>query len=247
MLNKVPEIFLIFWIIKIMATTVWETAADFLNTTLNFWLNYTSLTMSVFFAIALMFQLRAKKYIPALYWLVVVLVSVVGTLLSDNLVDNLWVTLEISSGIFALWLLIVFVTWYMSEKTLSVHTIVTRKRELFYWAAILFTFALGTSAWDMIGEKLWLWYTYSAIMFWGIIALMFGGFRFWKLNSVFAFWAAYIITRPLWASLWDLLTQAPEDGGLGIGTNVISFIFFAMIIVGVVYLSIEERKKLQIT
>ncbi len=246
MLNKVPEVILAFWIIKIMATTVGETGADFLSTTMNLGLNGTSLVMGALLVIALIFQLRANRYIPPLYWLVVVLISIVGTFISDNLVDNLGISLELTSLIFGIGLIITFVLWYISEKTLSVHTIVTTKRELFYWAAILFTFSLGTSAGDLISESLGLGYALSAVMFIGIIAIIYLAYRFAKLNDVLAFWLAYIITRPLGASLGDLFTQDADAGGLGISTTVINIIFLITIICLVTWLSIEEKKKAEV-
>jgi len=243
MLNKVPEVILAFWIIKIMATTVGETGADFLNDTMDLGLVVTSYVMGALFLIALVFQLRAKRYIPSIYWLVVVLVSIVGTLISDNLVENLGVSLETTSIIFGVGLVVTFVLWYVSEKTLSVHTIVTTKRELFYWAAILFTFALGTSAGDLISESLGLGYALTAVMFISVIAVIYLAYRFAHLNEVLAFWLAYIITRPLGASMGDLLTQDPADGGIGISTTVINIIFLITIICLVTYLSIQEKKK----
>lgn len=153
MLNKVPEITFFFWIIKIMATTVGETAADFLSETMKLGLTGTSYVMGALLLILLIIQIRAKKYVPALYWTVVVFLSVVGTLISDNLVDNLGVSLTTTSILFGSALAVVFIWWYLSERTLSVHTIDTTKRELFYWAAILFTFSLGTSAGDLIAES----------------------------------------------------------------------------------------------
>ena len=243
MLNKVPEVILAFWIIKIMTTTVGETGADFLSTTMNLGLNGTSLVMSALLVIALIFQLRATKYIPPIYWLVVVLVSVVGTLISDNLVDNLGMSLELTSIIFGAGLVITFVLWYVSEKTLSVHTIVTTKRELFYWAAILFTFALGTSAGDLISESLGLGYALSAVMFISIIAVIYLAYRFAKLNRVLAFWLAYILTRPLGASMGDLLTQDQDAGGFAISTTMINIIFLITILCLVTYLTMGEKKK----
>ena len=243
MLNKVPEVILAFWIIKIMTTTVGETGADFLSTTMNLGLNGTSLVMSALLVIALIFQLRATKYIPPIYWLVVVLVSIVGTLISDNLVDNLGMSLELTSIIFGSGLVVVFVLWYMSEKTLSVHTIVTTKRELFYWTAILFTFALGTSAGDLIAESLGLGYALSAVMFIGIIAVIYLAYRFANLNGVLAFWLAYILTRPLGASMGDLLTQDQDAGGFAISTTMINIIFLITILGLVTYLTMGEKKK----
>ncbi len=242
MLNKVPAITIFFWIIKVLATTVGETAADFLNTKLHFGLGITSLVMSGLFLIALAVQLTRQRYIPAVYWLVVVLVSVVGTLISDNLVDNLGVSLLTTSIGFACALAIVFVAWWRSEKTLSVHTIRSTKRELFYWAAILFTFALGTSAGDLAAEASHLGYALSALMFASAIGLTALAYYVFKIDGVLAFWIAYILTRPLGASTGDLLSQTVKDGGLGLGTTVTSAVFLTVILILVTYLSIVQKR-----
>lgn len=243
LLNKVPEITLVFWIIKIMATTVGETAADVLSTTFNLGTVVTSYVMAVLLLIALVFQLRAKRYVPAIYWIVVVFISVVGTLISDNLVDNLGVSLTTTSIIFAVALIAVFIFWYWIERTLSVHTIYTLRRELFYWAAILFTFSLGTSAGDLLSERLGLGYPLSALMFGAGIAFVYAVYRFGLMGEVLAFWLAYILTRPLGASLGDMLTQAKTDGGLGLGTIPISVVFLLVIVTLVIYLDRQEKKK----
>ncbi len=157
MLNKVPQVTLYFWIIKIMATTVGETAADSLSVNLHLGLTGTSVVMGCLLAIFLFMQLRSSKYVPWLYWVAVVLISVVGTLITDNLVDNFGVALETTTVAFSVALAATFAAWYASEKTLSIHTIFTTKRELFYWAAILFTFALGTAAGDLVAETRMVW------------------------------------------------------------------------------------------
>ncbi len=249
MLNKVPEVTLYFWIIKIMATTVGETAADFLNADLHFGLNGTSVVMAALLAVFLFMQLRAGKYVPWLYWVVVVLISVVGTLITDNLVDNFGVALETTTIAFGLALLATFAAWYASEKTLSIHTIFTRKRELFYWAAILFTFALGTAAGDLAAEGLKLGYANSVLMFGALIAATTVAYYLFKANAVLAFWLAYILTRPLGASLGDNLSQPVANGGLGLGAMTTRTIFVATILSLVIYLSatrkdvIEQRAK----
>lgn len=243
MLSKVPAVMLVFWIIKIMATTVGETAADFLAFNLKLGLTNTSLLMAALLVVALLVQLRARRYVPALYWTVVVFVSIVGTLISDNLVDNFGVSLTTTTVLFAGALVVVFALWYASEKTLSVHSIETTKRELFYWAAILCTFALGTSAGDLIGESLGLGYVKSALLFGGLIAAVFLAYRYAHLNAVLAFWAAYILTRPLGASMGDLLTQTPKDGGLGISTTIISGIFLVAILLLVIYLTRQQKQE----
>lgn len=242
MLNKVPEVTLYFWIIKIMCTTVGETAADFLNVDLQFGLAVTSVVTSVLLAFFLLVQLRSKKYVPWLYWLVVVLISTVGTLITDNLVDNFGVALGTTTIAFSLALVATFAAWYISEKTLSIHSIFTRKRELFYWATILFTFALGTAAGDLAAEGLNLGYAKSVVMFGSMIgAVMFGYYGF-KVNAIGAFWVAYILTRPLGASLGDYLMQPNTNGGIGLGAAFTNVIFLVGIVGLVIYMTFTRKK-----
>jgi uncharacterized membrane-anchored protein len=241
MLNKVPEVTLWFWVIKILSTTVGETAADFLNTNLGLGLNGTSLIMSVLLIVVLIFQFRAPRYEPPIYWLAVVLISIVGTLISDNLVDNLGVSLETTTVVFGLALAATFTAWYVSERTLSIHTIWTTRREAFYWLAILFTFALGTAAGDLASERLGLGYAKAALIFGALIALVaFSHFRL-GMNAVAAFWIAYILTRPLGASIGDLMSQPSKDGGLALGTVGTSAIFLLTILACVTYLTVTRR------
>ena len=150
MLNKVPEVTVYFWLIKVLSTTVGETAADFLSTNLNLGEGKTALLMSGLLILALFFQFRAPRYVAGIYWITVVLISIVGTLITDNLSDNYNVPLEATTAIFAVALALAFTTWYAAERTLSIHTVFTRRREAFYWLAVLFTFALGTAACDLI-------------------------------------------------------------------------------------------------
>jgi len=241
MLNKVPEITIYFWVIKILCTTVGETAADLLNENLGLGLTNTTYIMAAALIAVLVFQFRANKYVPGIYWLAVVLISVVGTLFSDNLVDNLGVELQTTTIAFSVILACVFGAWYWSERTLSVHTIVTSKREAFYWLAILFTFALGTSAGDLVAEKLELGYLPSVGIFAGAIAIVTVAHLRFKLNAILAFWIAYILTRPLGASIGDWLSQPVEETGLGLGTILTSLIFLSAILALVVYLTISKR------
>ncbi len=242
LLNKVPEVTLLFWVIKIMSTTVGETAADFLSENLGLGLPATTAIMSVLLAAVLVAQFSVRRYVPSIYWLAVVLISVVGTLFSDNLVDNLGVSLWTTTAIFGAGLVVSFLAWHRSEHTLSIHSIVTRRREAFYWLAILFTFALGTSAGDLIAEKLAFGYVPSAIMFGGIIALIVVAHKKLGLNAVVTFWAAYILTRPFGASMGDFLTATPQDGGLGLGTNGTSAIFLAVIVGVVGWFTVQARR-----
>jgi uncharacterized membrane-anchored protein len=255
MLNKVPEVTIFFWIIKVLCTTIGETFADYLNTALNFGLTNTTYVMGALLIIVLAFQFKAKKYIPSIYWLSVVLLSVVGTLITDNLTDNLGVSLVTTTAIFSIILAAVFAVWYFVEKTLSIHSIVTTKREIFYWLAILFTFALGTAAGDLTAEKFNLGYLTSLGIFAGLIALitaahyiskavLAAGHRLQSSNAVLAFWLAYILTRPLGASIGDYLSSDKVDGGLGLGTTTTSFVFLGAILVLVIYLSVTKEDQI---
>ena len=240
-LNKVPEITLYFWVIKILCTTVGETAADFLNTNFSLGLTGTSIVMGALLIIVLFFQFRSKKYIPGIYWLAVVLISVVGTLITDNLTDNLGVSLELTTVVFAVALAITFIIWYVSEKTLSIHKIDSFSREAFYWLAILFTFALGTAAGDLLAESFKLGYLLSAGIFAGLIVIDWLAYKYLHLNAVLTFWIAYILTRPLGASIGDYLSQSKDDGGLGLGTVITSVIFLVAILVTVIYLTKTKK------
>jgi uncharacterized membrane-anchored protein len=237
MLNKVPQLTIYFWIIKIMATTVGETVADLLSVKLTLGLVIASLVVGVLLLIAMAVQLRSRKYVPWIYWVAVVLISVAGTLITDNLVDNFGVPLWVTTVAFAAALIVTFVAWYGVEKSLSVHTIKTTRRELFYWSAILFTFALGTAGGDLLAEGAQLGYIYSALLFAGSIALVTLLYYKLGLNAVAAFWLAYILTRPLGASLGDLLSQPTSNGGLGLGTVVTSAAFLVVILGLVIFMS----------
>jgi uncharacterized membrane-anchored protein len=244
MLNKVPEIVLAFWIIKMMSTTVGETFADFLSATMSFGLQNTTVVLSSILLVALFFQIRAHRYIPALYWLTIALISTVGTLITDSLLDIFSVSLITTSVLFATALTITFVAWYVVEKTLSVHTITTTRREVFYWFAILFTFALGTATGDLAAEWFALGYAFSATMFGGSILAVYGAYRN-GLNSILAFWAAYILTRPFGASIGDLLSQSTSAGGFGFGTTSTSILFLVAIVSAVAYLTISKKDEIK--
>lgn len=255
MLNKVPEVTIFFWIIKVCGTTVGETAADYLNGTLHFGLTGTTLVMGALLAIALFFQFKAKKYVPALYWLAVVLISVVGTLITDNLTDNMGIPLETTTIVFSVLLALSFAVWFAFEKTLSVHSIVTIRREAFYWLVILFTFALGTAAGDLTAEKFRLGYLTSLFIFAGLIAIVTAAFYAVKVilgkkyshhsaNAVFTFWLAYIFTRPLGASIGDYLSQDHANSGLGFGATATSAFFLITILGLVVYLTLTRKDEI---
>jgi uncharacterized membrane-anchored protein len=246
LLSKVPEVTIFFWVVKVLATTVGETVADFLNTTLNVGLTGTTVVMVALLGLALAAQFRLKRYVPGVYWLAVVLISVVGTLITDNLTDHLGVSLEVTTATFAAALFVTFLIWYAKEKTLSIHTILTARREAFYWLAVLFTFALGTAAGDLVAERLNVGYWKSGLIFAAVIALVAASNFKLRLNAVLAFWIAYILTRPLGASTGDYLSQARDEGGLGLGTAATSGIFLLTILAVVLYLTRTKRDQPEI-
>jgi uncharacterized membrane-anchored protein len=241
LLNKVPEVTVFFWVIKILATTVGETAADFLADNVGLGLGGTTLLMTAVFVVVLAFQFRLPRYVPGVYWLTVVLISVVGTLLTDNLTDVLGVPLWLSTVVFAVALAVTFAVWWSAERTLSIHSIVTRRREAFYWLAILFTFALGTAAGDLVSEQWGLGYWATALIVAALIAAVAAGHLVFGASAVLTFWIAYVLTRPLGASLGDGLSQPRADGGLGLGTTVTSVVFLVVILVVVTYLAVTRR------
>src|SRR5215471_3966917 len=167
MLNKVPEVTLYFWVIKVLCTTVGETASDYLTDNVGLGLTRVTFITGALLLAVLIAQFRARRYMAPVYWLAVVLISVVGTQITDNLTDLHGVPLETTTTIFGLALAATFVVWWLSERTLSIHTIFTRRRESFYWLAVLFTFALGTAAGDLTAERLNLGYLVSLLLFAG--------------------------------------------------------------------------------
>jgi uncharacterized membrane-anchored protein len=240
LLSKVPEVTIFFWIIKVFCTTVGETFSDFLNINLGLGLTLTTSIMGIAFIVVLYLQFRATKYVSGIYWLTVVLISVFGTLVTDNLTDGMGVPLELSTVVFSVLLGLTFLFWYLSEKTLSIHSIYTRKREAFYWFTVLFTFALGTAVGDLYSEQLGLGYLHTGIIVAIIIACAFLAWKFLKLDAVLAFWVAYIFTRPLGASLGDYLSQPKEYGGLGLGATVTSVIFLIPILAIIIFLAVTK-------
>ncbi len=241
-LSRVPAVTFYFWLIKVLATTVGETGADYLSSTLNLGLAITSYVMSAVLLLVLFNQFRLKRYVPASFWLVVVLTSIVGTLITDRLVDELGVSLVTTTIAFSIILLAVFAIWYAKEKTLAMRSINTAERELFYWLAVLFTFALGTATGDLLAESLKLGYAQAALIFGVAIAIIAIAHFYFKMNAILAFWLAYILTRPLGASIGDLLSQPVEDGGLGFGTVATSMLFLSIIVSLVIYLTFKQKQ-----
>ena len=240
-INKVAEVSLVFWLIKMLSTTMGETGADYLIFKLHWGLWLTTLCMSALLVIVVVAQLRSQAYRHWLYWLAVVMVSIVGTLITDNLTDHLHVPLWLSSGVFSLLLMTTFYSWYRQEQSLSIATINNRRREIFYWLAILTTFALGTALGDWVAEDMDWGYKLAAYIFGGLIALTALARFAFKANAVLCFWVAYILTRPLGASLGDFLSHSVKKGGMGFGTTNTSLVFLVIIIALVSYLTLSDK------
>ncbi len=245
MLNKVPEVTVYFWVIKILCTTVGESFADYINETLGFGLTKTTVVFSAALVVVLVAQFRVRHYVPGIYWLAVVLISVVGTLLTDNLTDGQGVPLWLSSTVFAVLLAAVFGVWYAREGTLSIHTIVTTPREAFYWLTVLVTFALGTAAGDWTLE-LTGWSAGAAVLL--PLGLIVAVLVAWRVGAgpVLSFWLAYILTRPLGANIGDFLGSPRSDGGLGLGTFGTSVLFLGTILAVVAFLSVTHRDRTEV-
>jgi uncharacterized membrane-anchored protein len=229
-LNKVPAITATFWVIKVLSTTIGETFADYLSVNVGLGPAVTDAVMIAVLAGALVVQLRTRQYTPWIYWLCVVLVSIVGTQITDFFTDTLGVSLYSSTAVFAVILTVVFIVWHRQERTLAITSIDTPRREGFYWGAILTTFALGTAGGDLATEALSLGFRNGALIFGGLILLTWLA-RKAGAGVVLTFWIAYVLTRPLGASLGDLLTQAKDFGGLDLGASTTSLLFFAVILV----------------
>jgi uncharacterized membrane-anchored protein len=241
MLNKVPEVTLYFWVVKVLCTTVGETASDYLSDNVGLGLTNTTAITAALLVVTLFFQFRLRRYVAGVYWTGIVLISIVGTQITDNLHDNHGVPLTVTTPLFGGLLAIAFTAWWLSERTLSIHTIYTSRREGFYWVVVLFTFALGTAGGDLIAERYNLGYTWALLLFVGaigVVAVLHYGLN---MNAVLSFWFAYILTRPLGASTGDLLSSPRAEGGLGLGTTVTSFVFLGAILVVVTFLTITKR------
>jgi uncharacterized membrane-anchored protein len=237
--KKVPELTLYFWVIKVLTTGMGETTSDFFVHSYN---PYAAVALgAAALAIAIVWQLYVRRYNPWIYWLAVSMVAVFGTMAAGILHVYLGVPYPISASIYALSLTVIFALWYLIEKTLSVHSIYTRRREPFYWAAVLATFAMGTAVGDMTAVSFHLGFFASGILFAVIFAIPGIAYRLIGLNEIVAFWFAYIITRPLGASFADWLAVPPSQGGLNLGKGTISIVLWILIIGFVAYLAISHR------
>lgn len=233
-LRKVPLITAVFWIIKLLTTAMGESTSDFLVFQINSYVAVVAGCLSLL--VALVLQLRTTRYVPWIYWLAVTMVAVFGTMAADVMHVVLGIPYLVSTAFFATALVVVFALWYASEGTLSIHHIDTRRRELFYWATVIATFALGTAAGDLTASTLGLGYPASALLF--AVLFVLPGLAYWLLglNSIAAFWLAYIVTRPLGASVADWLGK-PFLGGLGLGDGPVALVLAVLIVVGVGYLT----------
>ena len=242
--SKVPEVTFLFWVVKVLTTGMGETTSDFLVRSIE-----PAVAVgigAILFAAALVLQLAAARYLPWVYWLAVAMVSVFGTMAADVTHIVLGVPYLVSTIAFAVLLAVVFFVWHRGEGTLSIHSITSRRRESYYWAAILVTFALGTAAGDMTARTLHLGYFVSGVVFAVVIAIPAVAFRLGAFNAVFAFWFAYVATRPLGASFADWMGVARARGGLQWGTGPVSVALAILIVAGVAILAATERGRSRI-
>jgi len=240
MLNKVPEVTVLFWVTKLLSTAMGESTSDYLVKAIN--PVVAVLLGGVVLIGALAVQLRADRYIPWKYWLAVVLVAVTGTMAADVLHIQFHVPYTASTVLFAVVLVLVFVSWHRSERSLSIHTIVTLRRELFYWATVMATFAMGTALGDLTATTLHLGYLTSAIVFAALITLPAVGYFGLGLSEVAMFWTAYVLTRPLGASLADWAGKPAAVGGMGLGDGPVAVTLTVLIIGCVVGMTMADRR-----
>jgi uncharacterized membrane-anchored protein len=228
-LKKVPEVAVMFWATKLLTTAMGESTSDYLVKVLNPVVAVGIGTLVLLGVLA--FQVGKDRYIPWVYWLAVLMVAIVGTMAADVLHKQFGVAYAVSSLFFAIVLAAVFVVWYRTEGTLSIHSITTMRRELFYWAAVMATFALGTAVGDFTAHTLGLGFFSSAVFFAGLILIPAIGYRFFRMNEVLAFWFAYVLTRPLGASIADLLGKPKYLSGLALGDGPVSIAFGVLFVV----------------
>jgi len=240
-MKKIPEVTLLFWVMKICATTLGETAGDQLAQTMKVGYGVSSLILIGFFVATLLGQLAAKRYIPALYWAVILATSTAGTTMSDYMDRTLGLGYATGALMLVTVLLLVLGLWWASEKSLSVTDIKTRRGELFYWTAILFSNTLGTALGDYLADDSGLGFGGGALLIGGLLAVVVLAYYFTSLSRVLLFWVAFVLTRPFGATFGDLLTKSPEKHGLGFGTTGSSLILFAVLVGLVVYASFRRE------
>ena len=241
-LVKVPEVTAIFWVVKVLTTGMGETTSDF-------WIHREGVTntsgliavvliAAAVLAVALAMQLAADRYVAPIYWFAVLMVAITGTMAADGVHVELGVSYAVSTAFLSVVLAVLFVVWFRVEGTLSIHSITTRRRELFYWAVVMATFALGTAAGDFTAFSLGWGFSASAVLFGALFGFAFVSRRWLGIGEVAAFWFAYVVTRPLGASLADLFAGPKELGGLGYGYGPVSVVLLIVIAAFVAYLAI---------
>ncbi|MDB5229603.1 MAG: rane protein [Chitinophagaceae bacterium] len=243
--NKIPQLTLLFWIMKITATTLGETGGDLLAQTLNVGYATSTLIFFAFFIIMLICQLISKRYIPAIYWAVIVATSTAGTTMSDYMDRTLKLGYTTGTIILVSILIIVLVIWRLTEKSLSVTEIRSRRGEIFYWTAILFSNTLGTALGDFLADDSGLGFGGSALLISGVLALIILAYYFTKISRIILFWIAFVLTRPFGATFGDLLTKSKEKGGMDYGTKGASLILFILLIILGIYESIRLKRESQ--
>lgn len=243
LIRKVPEITAIFWIAKLLTTAMGESTSDYFVFRINPYV--AVMAGAAVFAVAMVIQFSVRKYIPWVYWFAVTMVAVFGTMAADVLHIQLHVPYTVSTLLFAVILAVVFITWHKSEETLSIHTVNNPRRELFYWAAVLATFALGTAAGDWTATTMGLGYFSSGLLFAGIILIPAFGYWLLGFNEILSFWFAYVITRPLGASFADWLGKSKSVGARGYGDGVVAGVLTLLIIICVAYMTFNRRERRQ--
>lgn len=244
-MNKVAEITLIFWIMKICATTLGETGGDLISMTLNIGYEHSSIILISIFLITLVIQMSSKKFNPLLYWTVILSTSTAGTTMSDFMDRTLHLGYQTGALILVSCLLGVLTIWYLSEKSLSVSNICTTKSEFFYWIAILFSNTLGTAFGDFLSDNLSLGFVGGALLVGSLISLTVLAWKFTKINPIMLFWIAFVLTRPFGATFGDLLTKPIAKGGLNLGT-IGSSAVLALILIGLMIFSYYKEKNLTV-
>jgi uncharacterized membrane-anchored protein len=238
-LIKVPEVTILFWVVKLLSTAMGESTSDYLVNRIN---PVVAVGLGgILLVITLVIQFRADRYVPWIYWLAVLMVAITGTMAADVLHIQFHVPYAVSTPFFAIVLAVVFVAWYRAEGTLSIHSIYTPRRELFYWATVMATFAMGTAAGDFTATTLKLGYPASAILFAGLMLIPVVAYWGFGASEVFSFWFAYVLTRPIGASIADWLSKPHHVSGMGLGDGKVSLIFGVLIAGCVLYLSVSHK------
>ncbi len=242
-MKKIPEITLLFWIMKICATTLGETAGDLLSMTLNVGYAISTIVLLVGFLITLILQLSLKKYVPAIYWLVILSTSTAGTTMSDFMDRTLGFGYAVGSLLLVFLLCLTLFIWYKLEKSLSVSDVKSKRGELYYWTAILVSNTLGTALGDYLADNSGLGFIGGAILIGSLLVITVFTYYFTKISTVFLFWIAFVLTRPFGATFGDLITKNQEKGGLDFGTVGSSMILFSVLLILVLYASVLNKNK----